>query len=81
VTVSAKELRFRTSWLFDLLKQGEDIVITYRGTARARLLPIGEKGLGGEKENDEIFGMWADRNEESVDEMVRNLRRERRFDV
>jgi len=37
--------------------------------------------LGGEKENDEIFGMWADRNEESVDEMVRNLRRERRFDV
>ena len=76
MTVTAKDLRFNISMLFDALSNGEDITITYRGKAKAKLIPSNEK-----KEKDDIaFGMWNDR-EESVDEIVRELRKGRRFDI
>jgi len=36
MTVTAKDLRFNISMLFDALSKGEDITITYRGKAKAK---------------------------------------------
>ncbi|NEW60264.1 hypothetical protein GSY74_03120 [Sulfurovum sp. bin170] len=38
VTVTATDLRFNISMLFDMLSKGEDILITYRGKAKAKLV-------------------------------------------
>ena len=76
MTVTAKDLRFNVSMLFDVLGKGEDVLITYRGKAKAKLVPYDEPN--NEPKNDDIFGMWADR-EESVDEMVRGMRAGRNF--
>jgi len=74
--VTAKDLRFNISTLFDTLSKGEDIVITYRGKAKAKLVGLNEK-----KEREDIaFGMWSDKND-NVDEVVRELRKGRRFDI
>jgi antitoxin (DNA-binding transcriptional repressor) of toxin-antitoxin stability system len=78
MTVTAKDLRFNISMLFDLLSRGEEIFITYRGKIKAKLLPYNEEPL--EPKTDIIFGMWNDR-EESVNEMVRDMRRGRNFDL
>lgn len=76
MTVTAKDLRFKIAMLFDALGNGEDITITYRGKARAKLIPANKK-----KEKEDIaFGIWNDR-QKSVDEEVRELRKKRSFDV
>jgi antitoxin (DNA-binding transcriptional repressor) of toxin-antitoxin stability system len=78
MTVTAKDLRFNVSMLFDVLSKGEDVLITYRGKAKAKLVPYNEPNQ--EPKNDDMFGMWADR-EESVDDMVRGLRTRRNFEL
>lgn len=78
MTVTAKDLRFNVSTLFDVLSKGEDILITYRGKAKAKLIPCDISNS--EPKNDEIFGMWADR-QESVDVMVRGMRAGQNFDL
>ena len=76
MTVTAKDLRFNVSMLFDVLSKGENVLITYRGKAKAKLVPY--DAPDNTPKNDDIFGMWADR-EESVDEMIRSLRKGRNF--
>jgi len=76
MTVTAKDLRFNISMLFDLLSKGEEVLITYRGKAKAKLIPYTEPS--NQPKIDIVFGMWQDR-EESVDDMVRNMRRGRNF--
>ena len=78
MTVTAKDLRFNVSMLFDVLSKGEDVLITYRGKAKAKLIPFDEPN--NEPKNDEMFGMWVDRTE-SVDKMVRGMRVGRNFEL
>jgi len=76
--VSAKDLRFKISMLFDVLTKGEEITITYRGKPKAKLISFEEKG--NDKKSDALFGIWKDR-EGSVDTYVRNIRQGRNFDL
>jgi len=76
--VTVKDLRFNVSMLFDVLGKGEDVFITYRGKAKAKLIPYDEPN--GEPKNDEMFGVWRERTE-SVDEMVRGMRAGRNFEL
>jgi len=78
MTVTAKDLRFNVSMLFDVLSKGEDVLITYRGKAKAKLVPYDTPN--NEVNNDDMFGMWADK-EESVDKMVRGMRAGRSFEL
>jgi len=78
MTVTAKDLRFNISMLFDVLSKGEDILITYRGKAKAKLTPYHEPS--NDEKTESIFGMWKDRDEE-VDTMVRNMRQGRNFGI
>ena len=78
MTVTAKDLRFNISMLFDVLGKGEDVLITYRGKARAKLIAYDQ--ASDDKKEDAIFGMWRDRDED-VDAMVRDMRKGRSFDI
>ncbi len=75
---TAKDLRFNISMLFDTLNKGEDVVITYRGKAKAKLIATNQKENC--KKEDIAFGIWKDRDK-SVDEIVRDMRKGRRFDI
>ena len=78
MVVTAKDLRFKISMLFDLLNKGEDITITYRGKAKAKLVPY-NNSLKNTK-SDEIFGMLKD-DTKDVDSIVREMRKGRSFDI
>ena len=78
MTVSAKDLRFKISMLFDVLTKGEDITITYRGKPKAKLISF-ESSQNNTKD-DALFGIWKDR-EEDVNTFVRNMRQGRNFDL
>lgn len=74
---TAKDLRFHAKELLDSVGRGEEVVITYRGRPCAKLVPYEEEGDEKEAE-DELFGMWRDREDmEDVDAYVRRLRKGR----
>ena len=75
--VTAKDLRFKINMLFDVLNKGEDITIPYRGKAKAKLIST-QKNI--EKKDDSLFGIWKDK-EDNVDDIVRNMRKGRDFDI
>ena len=75
--VTAKDLRFKISMLFDVLSKGEEVLITYRGKTKAKLTPLDEKQH--EEKDDEIFGMWADKDL-NINQQVREMRQGRAFD-
>ena len=79
MVVSAKDLRFKVSMLFDLLNKGEDITITYRGKPKAKLVPYNNSSKNNTK-SDEIFGMLKD-DARDVNNLIRDLRKGRNFDI
>ena len=76
--VSAKDLRFKISMLFDALSKKEDIIITYRNKPKAKLIPYDGSSNSNKEKNDELFGLWKDRSDD-VEQMVRELRKGRKF--
>lgn len=76
MTVTAKDLRFNISFLFDVLSKGEDVTITHRGKAKAKLISCNDSEQT--PKDDAMFGMWSDRNDD-VDTLVRNMRKRREF--
>ena len=76
MTVTAKDLRFNISELFNTLSKKKEIIITYRGKAKAKLVSMDEP-----KEREDVaFGIWRDK-EEDVNKMVREMRKGRNFDL
>lgn len=53
---AVEDLQSNAKELLDTVTRGEEVIITYRGKPRARLIPI-EEEVDGE---DELFGIWAD---------------------
>lgn len=74
---TAKDLRFNINMLFDVISKGEDVTITYRGKPKAKLISTQKRHM---EKDDSLFGIWKDR-EEGVDEMVRDMRKGRGFDI
>lgn len=74
---TAKDLRFHVKELLETVARGEEVVITYRGKACAKLIPIEAE----ENEDDELFGLWADEPQSSdVNQYVREIRKGRFHD-
>ncbi len=78
MTVSAKDLRFKISLLFDALSKQEQIIITYRNKPKAKLIPYHDDREKDTK-SDALFGLWKDKAED-VEAQVRALRKGRSFE-
>jgi prevent-host-death family protein len=73
---TAKDLRFKSKELLDTVSRGEEVVITFRGTPCAKLIPYREEH--GDITEDGLFGIWKDNDVfQDVGEYVRELRRGR----
>jgi len=73
---TAKDLRFHSKELLDSIKRGEEVVITFRGKACAKLIPYEDNK--DETIKNELYGMWKDNDlVQDVEEYVRALRKGR----
>jgi len=78
--VSTKELRIQPGRIIDQVVNGEEVTVTFRGKALARIVPIDRRQREQTTEDEGIFGMWKDKNqEESVEDLVRTMRKGRTF--
>ena len=74
---TAKDLRFHSTELINTVKRGEEVIITYRGKACAKLVPIEEESEQ-EITSSELFGIWKDNDQvKNVEDYVRNIRKGR----
>lgn len=77
--ISAKELRGKPGRIIEQAARGLEVIVTMRGKKIARLVPY-HHSQKNEDIEDEIFGMWKDRDDmEPVDEYVRSCRKGRAF--
>lgn len=79
--ISAKELRGKPGQYIEQASRGTDVVITVRGKKMARLIPYSKTNVDAVPgDDDQLFGMWADRNDiPSVEDFVRDKRKGRQF--
>jgi prevent-host-death family protein len=72
---SAKDLRYKTKEIMAALDRGEEVLITYRGKEKAKIVPVSKKIVGEGKQEEALFGIWKDnRRVEDVHEFLDHLR-------
>ena len=78
---STKQLRTQSGRIISHVNNGLDVTITYRGKPSARIIPITKKeALNIEYADDELFGIWKDREcLNDVKLYVRDLRKGRKL--
>ncbi|NOY44299.1 MAG: type II toxin-antitoxin system prevent-host-death family antitoxin [Deltaproteobacteria bacterium] len=68
--VCAKDLRTHTRRLLEAVERGEEVIVTYRGKPRAKLVALEPRDFP-EGEVQELFGIWSDY--EAVEDVERYL--------
>ncbi|MBW1999592.1 MAG: type II toxin-antitoxin system prevent-host-death family antitoxin [Deltaproteobacteria bacterium] len=64
---SAKDLRYKTREIIAALERGEEVLLTYRGKEKGRIIPVSKRAPKSyEKEENFLFGIWRE-NEEVFD--------------
>lgn len=79
---TTKDLRLHTRALIAATDRGEEVIITYRGKRRAKLVAWQEEGSSptARLARNPAFGLWRDSPcSPSVDEQVRAMRQPRKL--
>ncbi len=77
---TTKDLRLKTRELIAATDRGEEVLITFRGQPRARLVPLTKADPSSRRQGrNPAFGLWKDK-ESSVTEQIDRLRQARTFD-
>jgi len=78
--VSTKELRIQPGKIIDQVVNGQEITVTYRGKALAKIIPLKNRIQSLENDETSIFGLWKDHIQlDTVEEYVRDIRKGRQF--
>ena len=78
--ITTKELRIQPGKIIDQVANGEEITVTFRGKALARIIPINNKSKNTTNDEISMFGIWKDHEDNfNVEEYVRNIRKGRQF--
>jgi len=74
---TTKEVRLHTKELLDMVRSGQEIIITFQGKPYAKLVTFIESESNTEK-SDELFGIWENRvGMADVNSYVREIRKGR----
>ncbi|SHF10499.1 Antitoxin component of toxin-antitoxin stability system, DNA-binding transcriptional repressor [Modicisalibacter ilicicola DSM 19980] len=79
---TTKELRLHTRELISATDRGEEVIITYRGKRRAKLVAWSEERQSiKEGARNPAFGLWQNRStdSDSVNDYARSLRQPRKL--
>ncbi len=78
--VSTKELRIQPGKIIDQVVNGQEITVTFRGKALAKIVPLKKRTQSFDNDETSIFGLWKEHEQiVNVEEYVRDLRKGRQF--
>jgi prevent-host-death family protein len=55
---TAKDLRLKTREILAAVERGEEVIVTYRGKEKARIVPMAATTSQKEGTEESLFGMW-----------------------
>ena len=85
MNITTNQLRTQPSRIISQVNSGQEIIITFRGKACAKIVPVGnidnrQNTTATEKIDNELFGIWKDRDDlQDVEQYVRDLRKGRKL--
>jgi len=75
MVVSIRQLRTSTKEVLSAVSRGEEVTVTNRGKACARISPVNKQKKS--LKNDPVFGMWKNREDmKNPSEYAHNMRRQ-----
>ncbi|MDR2258535.1 MAG: type II toxin-antitoxin system prevent-host-death family antitoxin [Treponema sp.] len=74
--ITTKQLRIQPGKIISQVNNGQEITVTYRGKACAKIVPIKRVNFQQKDLDNELFGIWRDRGD-NVDQYVRSIRKGR----
>jgi prevent-host-death family protein len=79
--ITTKQLRIQPGRILSQVHSGQEITVTYRGKACAKIVPIHDRGgINPKDADDELFGIWKERKDmENVEQYIRNMRKGRKL--
>ncbi|MDR1934935.1 MAG: type II toxin-antitoxin system prevent-host-death family antitoxin [Candidatus Accumulibacter sp.] len=79
--ITTKQLRIQPGRIISQVNNGQEIIVTYRGKACAKIVPIDTgQSIDAEETDNELFGMWKDRKDmEDVEQYVKDMRKGRKL--
>jgi len=78
--VSTKELRIQPGKIIDQVVNGQEVTVTFRGKALAKIIPLKKRIHSPENDETSIFGLWKDHDQiDNIENYVRDLRKGRQF--
>jgi prevent-host-death family protein len=76
--ITTKQLRIQPGRIISQVNNGQEITITYRGKACAKIISTKDGSFLSKDFDNELFGMWKDRKDmDNVDEYIRTIRKGR----
>ncbi len=76
--ITTKELRLQPGRIIDQVANGQEVTVTFRGKALAKIVPIRKRAKKNDPTETSTFGLWKDHPPiQSVEEFVSNLRKGR----
>jgi prevent-host-death family protein len=76
--ITTKELRIQPGRIIDQVANGQEVTVTFRGKALAKIIPIRKRSNSNQKAEASIFGLWKDHADfQSVEDFVSDLRKGR----
>jgi antitoxin (DNA-binding transcriptional repressor) of toxin-antitoxin stability system len=78
--ITTKQLRSESGRIISQVSNGQEITLAYRGKPRAKIILIAAKRMPAEELENELFGIWKDREDlANIEQFVRNIRKDRKF--
>jgi prevent-host-death family protein len=78
--ITTKQLRLQPGKIISRINIGQEIIVTYRGKPRAKIIPIDTPKPNLDDSDNELFGIWKEKNDTgNVDQYIRNIRKGRKL--
>jgi prevent-host-death family protein len=75
---SAKDMRFHSREILHAVARGEEVIITFRGRPRAKIVPLQNASPSATAEPRRLFGLWKDNPAvANVNRYIRKIRQGR----
>ena len=81
MVITTEQLKIQPERIISEVSKGQEITITWQGKPSARIVPIIDARNGSmDVSDDELFGIWRDREDmKDVEHYLRNMRKGRKL--
>ena len=79
MTITMQQLKIQPDKIFSRINKGQEMNLSYKGKVCAKIVPFNIKFAEPNESENELFGMWKDRNDmQDVNQYVRAVRKARK---